>query len=247
METKRNLIVNADDFGLTPGVSAGILYAHQHGIVSSTTVMVNTEFANEALQAAECFPALGIGLHFVLDAGRPLSSCPGSLIDENGDFLKGEALIASAEKQDVKEELQAQLWFLFDQGIEVTHIDSHHHMHLHIPCALEAVTEVAKEYRLPIRTFSEMQNKEFISTTDYLRYDFYGEDHITAEYLLQLFSELEPGVTEVMCHPAFIDTWLWNKSSYRFTRAKELALLTDSRISDWLIQHEVGLIHYGGL
>ncbi len=247
MEAKRKLIVNADDFGLTPGVSAGILYAHAHGVVTSTTVMVNTEFANEALQAAKQFPALGIGLHFVLDAGRPLSPSPESLVDENGVFLRGKELIASAEKQDVKEELQAQLQFLFDQGIEVTHIDSHHHMHLHIPCALEAVMEVAKEHRLPIRTFSEMRDNGVLRTTDCLRYDFYGEDHITAGYLLRLFSELEPGVTEVMCHPAFIDTWLENKSSYRFTRAKELAVLTDSRVIDWLDQHKVGLFHYGGL
>ncbi|WP_053218302.1 chitin disaccharide deacetylase [Virgibacillus senegalensis] len=247
MEKKRQLIINADDFGLTPGVSAGILYAHQHGIVTSTTAMVNTEFAMEALQAAKPFPDLGIGLHFVLDAGRPLSSSPASLIDRNGDFLKGEKLIASAQKQDIKQELEAQLQFLLKEEVKVTHIDSHHHMHLHIPCALEAVNEVAKEHGLPIRTFSEKQNHGDIRTTDYLRYDFYGEDHVSADYLLQLFSELEPGVTEVMCHPGFMDTWLEQKSSYRFTRAKELALLTDSNMIDWLDQHKVGLIHYGGL
>ncbi|MFZ4451207.1 chitin disaccharide deacetylase [Salibacterium aidingense] len=247
MDIKRELIINADDFGLTPGVSAGIIYAYQHGIVTSTTAMVNTEFSRESLTAAKHCPGLGIGLHFVLDAGRPLSSSPFSLIDKKGRFLKGGELIASATKQDITNELEAQLQVLFDEGIEVTHIDSHHHMHLHIPSALEAMTEIAKTHRLPLRTFSDTNRTETVTTTDHFCQDFYGEDLLSTDYLLQLFSELQPGVTEMMCHPAFIDTWLNKKSSYRFTRAKELALLTDSRMSDWLDKHKVRLIHYGGL
>ncbi|SDJ97917.1 chitin disaccharide deacetylase [Sediminibacillus albus] len=247
MNHKRKLIINADDFGLSPGVTAGILYAHKYGVLTSTTAMVNTEFARESLEEAKRYPKLGIGLHFVLDAGRPLSASARSLVDQKGDFLTGQSLIESANKQDVKSELEAQLHFLLEQGIKVTHLDSHHHMHLHIPCALEAMLEVAESYQLPIRAFSDTKLPDQIAAADNFHYDFYGEEHVTSDYLLQLCAALQPGVTEIMCHPAFMDTWLEKKSSYQFTRTKELEILTSSRLKEWLKQHKVGLIHYGGL
>jgi predicted glycoside hydrolase/deacetylase ChbG (UPF0249 family) len=68
----RRLIVNADDFGLTPGVSAGILSAHRHGIVSSTTLLATA--AIDAEQLAELRDSsLGVGIHVNLTLGRPLS------------------------------------------------------------------------------------------------------------------------------------------------------------------------------
>lgn len=121
MSTSKQLIINADDFGLTPGVTAGILYAHQHGILTSTTAMINTAFAKAGLREAKCFPELGIGLHFVLDTGRPVSSSPRSLVDQNGCFLKGTELMIAAEKQDIKEELLAQLELLYEWNGMVTH------------------------------------------------------------------------------------------------------------------------------
>ncbi|TFJ91264.1 carbohydrate deacetylase [Lentibacillus salicampi] len=240
------LIVNADDFGLTPGVSAGILYAHQHGILTSTTAMVNTEFSKESLKDVNRFPNLGIGLHFVLDAGKPVSSSVSSLTDTKGNFLKGRSLIESAKKSDIKEELVSQLELLYKWGIDTTHIDSHHHLHLHIPCALEAIVEVAEVYKLPIRSFSDSV-LEFVPTSDYFRYDFYGDDNVTSDYLERILSDLQPGVTEIMCHPAFLDPWLSKKSSYNFTRTKELGILVNSRLRNLVEKHSVDLIHFGGL
>ncbi|WP_188456627.1 ChbG/HpnK family deacetylase [Virgibacillus oceani] len=241
------LIVNADDYGFSPGVSAGILYAHKHGILTSTTLMVNTDYSKQSLDEVKQYPNLGVGLHFVMDAGKPISSSVSSLTDHSGNFLKGKTLIESAKKQDIKEELVEQLELLYKWGIDVTHIDSHHHMHLHIPHALEAVVEVAESYNLPIRSFSETQLNGVIMSSDYFYYDFYGEENVSTAYLLKLFSKLKPGISEVMCHPAFMDLNLRNQSSYHFPRIKELEVLVDHRINSWLKEHSIELIHYGGL
>lgn len=241
------LIINADDFGVTPGVSAGILYAHQYGILTSTTAMVNTEFSKQSLEEAKEYPNLGIGLHLVLDAGRPIFSSNSSLTDHTGYFLRGKELMESVKKEDLKDELKAQLEILYKWYGDVTHIDSHHHMHLHIPNALEAVLEVAESYQIPVRTFSESEQTGDVPTTDFLYYDFYGEENVSLDYLLDIFSNLQPGTTEIMCHPAFLDSWLNRASSYNFTRIKELEILVDNRIKDWLQNHSIHLIHYGGI
>ena len=73
----KRLIVNADDFGRSPGINRGILEAHLRGIVTSTTVMVNCPAAALGLERALAeAPDLGIGLHITLTAGRPLSPPP---------------------------------------------------------------------------------------------------------------------------------------------------------------------------
>ncbi|MBR3119871.1 carbohydrate deacetylase [Oceanobacillus profundus] len=245
---KKSLILNADDFGLTPGITAGILYAYQHGILTSTTVMVNTEFAKESLAEAKHFPNLGIGLHFVLDFGKPISANVNSLVDQNGDFLKGEELIQSAKRQDIKKELQAQLDLLYKWNGQVTHIDSHHHMHLHIPEAWEAVMEIGQKYKLPVRTFTEKKLPgSKVTASDYFHYDFYGEEHVSLKYMMKIISEMKLGVTEVMCHPAFLDPWLMKTSSYNLTRMKELGILVDNRLKQCLQKHAIELINYGGL
>lgn len=243
---KKQVIINADDFGMTPGVTAGILYAHQFGLVTSTTAMVNTPFSKEALELARQHPNLGVGLHFVLDAGRPVSGAVPSLVDKEGAFLKGEDLKNTAKKEDIKAELIAQLELLLQWHPPVTHIDSHHHQHVHIPQALEAVLEVAEAYQLPVRSFSETR-WENISGPDYLCHDFYGEENVQFSFLQDVLTSTKDGVTEIMCHPAFLDTWLLERSSYTDVRIKELALLTDANIKRLLQAESIELIHFGGI
>ena len=70
----RLLIVNADDFGLTPGINRAIIEAHTRGIVTSATLMANMPAFYEAVQLAKVHPALGIGLHFNITQGRPVAA-----------------------------------------------------------------------------------------------------------------------------------------------------------------------------
>lgn len=239
------VIINADDFGYSPGVSAGILYAHQFGILTSTTAMVNTSFAIQSVEMAKAHPKLGIGLHFVLDMGQPVSSSVSSLTDTTGSFLKGETLIKSAVKHDIREELESQLNVLLNWGVDVTHIDSHHHMLTHIPAAQEAITEIAREYKLPIRSLYENILPKDIPTNNYFIKDFYGQGNISPASLIQILSNLKNGVTEIMSHPAFIDPWLQNGSSYHIPRMTELETLVGDEVQTWVKDHDIQLINYG--
>ena len=82
----RRLIVNADDFGLAGSVSTGIIDVYQSGQLSSTTLMVNMPGTEEAVDLAERHPGLGVGLHFNLTEGRPLTDAL-SLVDSDGAYL----------------------------------------------------------------------------------------------------------------------------------------------------------------
>ncbi len=74
---ERLLIVNADDFGLSKGQNYGIIDSFLHGVVTSTTALVNGEAVEHAAQLSGELPALAVGMHFVLTLGKPLTPMPG--------------------------------------------------------------------------------------------------------------------------------------------------------------------------
>ena len=97
---RKKLIINADDYGRAPGVSRGILQAHREGIVTSTTVMINQPDVEPQLTQALACPELGIGLHLVFSAWRPVlpPELIPSLVDPGGSFLGQHDLWARAEE-----------------------------------------------------------------------------------------------------------------------------------------------------
>lgn len=141
--------MNADDFGLSPGVTRGILEAHAAGVVSSVSVLVNApgwENAMAALQAAGS--GLSVGLHLNLTAGAPVSPAR-SLVDaRTGCFpslttLVARVLTGRIAASDVAAECAAQLERLRAVGVAVTHIDSHRHVHA-LPGVWRAVVATAR-------------------------------------------------------------------------------------------------------
>jgi chitin disaccharide deacetylase len=152
------LIVNADDYAMSPGVSRGILKAHAQGVVTSTTAMVNTADAPQSLSSAVSeAPALGLGLHVNLSFGRPVSSpamIP-SLVGADGCFFSGTRLVDALKRfrrDDVRREVQAQ----FRRFIEVVdrppdHLDSHQHLAGLQPDVFAIVLELADAAGIPIR------------------------------------------------------------------------------------------------
>jgi predicted glycoside hydrolase/deacetylase ChbG (UPF0249 family) len=140
----RVLTINADDFGFAPGVNRGIVEAHEAGTLPSASMMVNTPaFAEAAALSRERVPALGIGLHLNLLAGKPLSAVPTLADPRTGDFyslpeLARRAITGRVSASDVRRECDAQLSALTSHGITITHIDSHRHTHA-FPGLLPAV------------------------------------------------------------------------------------------------------------
>jgi chitin disaccharide deacetylase len=140
----RRLIINADDFGLTGGVNRAIVEGHEHGVVTSTTLMANGQAFEDAIALAQSRPRLGVGCHIVLVDGAPVldETAVRSLLDRGSDsssnprFREGIArfgalaLLGRLDESEIEAEATAQIRKLQTAGVTVTHIDSHKHTHL---------------------------------------------------------------------------------------------------------------------
>jgi chitin disaccharide deacetylase len=151
----RRLIINADDFGLTSGVNRAILEAYTSGVVTSATLMANAAAFDEAVHLASLTDQFEVGCHLVLVDGSPIMGTRQipSLIDQHKGygvrFRHGAGrfgLAAWAGRIDPKHiaaEAAAQIGKLQSSGVQVTHIDTHKHLHM-FPKVLEALVGAAQ-------------------------------------------------------------------------------------------------------
>lgn len=152
---RRQLIVNADDFGLTTSINAGILGAHQRGLVRSASLLVTTPGFADAIALAQQFPTLDLGLHLALTSLPPVLDPAQirSLVTPAGRFLplmvwQRRVLSGQIASSEVRAELFAQAARAQATGLTFTHIDGHHHCHLFGPVAT-VVAEIAAAYQIP--------------------------------------------------------------------------------------------------
>lgn len=149
----KRLIVNADDFGFTRGVNAGIVRAHKTGIVTSTTIMANGEAFENAVELARANPGLGVGCHLAVVGGRPVAKASEvrSLLDVDGALpatltqLMIKLARGSVATDEIAHEFRAQLERVASAGIQPTHLDTHKHSHTH-PQVMKALARVAAEF-----------------------------------------------------------------------------------------------------
>ncbi len=153
------LIVNADDLGMSPGVNRGILEAHEKGIVTSTTVMINMPAAEAGIRLAQQrAPRLGLGLHINLSFGAPVSDparVP-SLVLPDGRFCSTYEelieLVPRFKAEDLQAEITAQMArFIRLAGCPPDHLDSHHGITYMHPAAFDVMLRLAAHYQIPIR------------------------------------------------------------------------------------------------
>ncbi len=205
------IIVNADDFGMSPEVDRAILQAHREGIVSSTTVMANCATDLRALKG------LGVGLHCNVTHGRPLTKVP-SLVNERGEFWSALELLrrhAQIDPDDLRRELEAQRdRFESLYGSPPDHLDVHQYSLCFFPEGLQAVCAVAAG--LPTRNFHTFMNA---AELERLR------ERIMAAHDLQL-PALSP--VRLESHPKTTDHW-----EHRLTRRA-----TPAEVLGWLAPYE---------
>jgi len=151
------LIINADDFGLTPGINRAIIELHRAGVVTSATLMATGPAFEDAVDLALANPTLGVGCHLVLVDGMPLShaeSIPTLLGADAKTFrpsiidFSQAALRRTIEPQDIAIETLAQIQRLQRAGLDVTHIDSHKHTHI-FPSVAGTVFHIANRCGVP--------------------------------------------------------------------------------------------------
>ena len=150
------LIINADDFGLTPGINRAIAELHQTGALTSATLMATGSAFDDAVAIAHANPALGVGCHIIFTDGTPASP-PGSiptLLGPDGrnfrpsllDFVQ--ALLRGAIREDdIEREALAQIQKLQHAGIAITHLDTHKHTHL-FPAVSRPLLRIAQRYSI---------------------------------------------------------------------------------------------------
>lgn len=132
----KRLIVNADDFGLTPGVNRAIVELHRAGVLPSATLMANGESFAEAAGVAREAQGFGVGCHVTLVDGQALlgnsplvSGAGGELRATLGTFVR-DLLLGRIPEAAIEAEATAQIRRLQDAGVRVTHVDTHKHTHM---------------------------------------------------------------------------------------------------------------------
>jgi predicted glycoside hydrolase/deacetylase ChbG (UPF0249 family) len=205
------LIVTADDFGMSGGINRGIVEAHRGGIVTSASLLVNWPASEEAAALGGECPTLSLGLHVELDR-------------EDGECGPTEF-----ERQLTR--------FLALVGAAPTHVDSHHDLH-HDPRVLPHLLAWARRAGVPVRGHSGVRHVP----------KFYGQwggdthlEQINVEGLLRLLdSEVREGITELTCHPGYVESGL--PSSYATEREVELRTLCDDRVRQAIRKEGIRLI-----
>jgi hopanoid biosynthesis associated protein HpnK len=161
------LIVNADDFGFNAAHNEAVIHAHQEGILTTASLMVNEAGAGEAVRLAHQNPRLGVGLHLTLVCGRSAltpARIPG-LVGEQGAFRSQPVAAGCAYffKRSLRDELEAEISAQFrkfkETGLVLDHVNGHLNIHLH-PVVFRILMRQAKSWgikhlrlvRDPLRT-----------------------------------------------------------------------------------------------
>ena len=137
-----NVIINADDFGISPGANQAIAALHKKGVISSATLLVDLPYAKDAAEIAKK-QNLPTGLHFNLTLG-PLAK-----YKNRADFER-QLLLGQVRLKFIKAELNRQYQKMLDLGLTPTHIDSHQHTH-NWPQLFPVFARFARDKEIPLR------------------------------------------------------------------------------------------------
>jgi len=270
LSRRKQLVVNADDFGFTHDVNQGIIEAHQRGILTATTLMANGDAFRDAVRLARDNPTLDIGAHLVLIGGRALAASRDALPSSVARLLAAIAL----KRLRIYDELAAQVRCILDAGIQLTHLDTHKHTHL-APPVLEAVVRIAQEFGIPwvrrpfdipitaargtaprrkratssgltfVRSrFQRTMARAHCKTTDHFA-GFQITGRFRTRELVALIQALPEGSTELMCHPGRCTPELEAaRTRLKESREEELEALTAPESRRAIEESRVELVNY---
>ena len=252
--------MNADDFGFTRDVNAGIVEAHRNGILTATTLMANGDAFDDAVRLARETPSLDIGCHLVLVQGPGLPQTIPQLVQA-----------VALGRIPIYEELSKQVRRIVDAGLSPTHLDTHKHTHL-LPPVLEAVARISEEFRIPwvrrpfdfplqpggvgwknrLMRLMSARFRSALARHHCRSTDWFAGFRITGRYrsgdLAELIRALPEGVTEFMCHPGRCgDDLRAARTRLKESREEELRALTAPEVRVALDQAGVKLSNFRDL
>ena len=244
------IIVNGDDFGFSKEINRDIIKCHKDGILTSATLIAYGEGFDDAVEMAKSHPKLGVGVHLILDGDFKLTKTPKSLINPKtgyfysyGDIIK-KIRDGALLHRDLVEEYSFQIEKILNAGINITHIDHHHHLHLYFPI-LNALIEVSKKYNINYirsqkiisldkisfykkiyREFHHFYlNKRSNSVGGYFGFISFSKDIMKKSFEYALSSNNE--VVELMVHPSK------SNGEMDFLTDKEIISLCDNKLINY--------------
>lgn len=281
----KKLIVNADDFGLHQAINDGIIQGHQQGFITSTSLMCGGEAFADAVRQAKAMPTLGVGIHLTLvGGGKPLLPARQlrTLVDDSGLLPADYTAFAKRwyagriTKAEVVNELRAQLECGLNCGLQITHVDSHQHVHV-LPGIIDIVLQLCAEFgitkiRMPQEGWfwrggysssaSRLIGREGLSFCTALAKKKAQKAHLLYpqhffgmlaggnlnEFLVgEIIKNLPPGVSEIMTHPGADADILGANFSWQYHWEDELQAFLSVKNKRLLEQQKVTLINFGGL
>jgi len=244
---KRRIILNADDFGWDPEASKAILDLASLDRIDSTTVMANLVEESDLLALLK-FSQISVGIHLNLSTGKPLSSPQqvSTIVDPiTGNFYSSFDLWTKYNSGRIKpehivREIQQQLAFFYDHGVNISHADSHQHIHIY-PGLGHLIQNILKKKKITklrncrgragvdrrrwiikgFNQFTSVKKAGFV-TTDGLCSAFSVKEEYNREFFLRnvIMDYLNVPLYELMVHPATSD-----KSGSPLHRTKEYDFL----------------------
>ena len=253
------LILNADDFGYTLGVTDGIAKAMVDGILTDTSFLVNTQYFDYAVSKANEINLKKLGLHLQLTNGQSLlghDKLP-TITQEDGTFYRYPTDIPEANLEEIELEFRAQLTKFKESGLTLTHLDVHVDIYGSIGDDLRRlVISLALEEGVSMRRVEEENNsmRLFDSTkgftTDYL--DTFPSKNSVPATLDNLISVLDKYkdkncIVEVICHPGIVDEELLRSSRFNYRREVELNVITSDGIKEYIKKNNIELVDFSAV
>jgi predicted glycoside hydrolase/deacetylase ChbG (UPF0249 family) len=246
----KNLIINADDFGMSHAVNIAIKNCFNKGVLDSATIMVNMPGFNEAVKIAN-ENSIPTGLHFNLTLGNPIAKNVDTLINQNGNFYSRREFVKryflkKIDIEHIKIEFLAQIK-VFKQHLQLDHIDSHQHIHM-LPKIFDEIASYCVKENYPLRITKQFYSKntklnkkirakllsllvsratkkwgDKLSHNDYLAsvFDVLGKDRKPRLALYkEILDNLPSGKVELMVHPVISEI---NEASNQLTRISDIS------------------------
>lgn len=251
------LIINADDFGISRGQNFAIIDCYTQGVVKSTTLLATTPAFEHACQLAHQHTGLDIGVHLSLDLGEPVSpsaEIPSLLAEGRFRRYASEAYQIDVEAEEAYIEWRAQIEKVLAAGIQLTHMDSHHHIHM-MTNLFPVYVRLAREYDLAIRfhprKWYASHFEQFAPLLEGLRradlfLNTFYMHNLTPAFFGSIDAD-DDAIVEMMCHPAYLDQWLLTNSSYNVQRTVEAETLQAPETKTILSENKIEVISFQDL
>ena len=276
----KSLIVNADDFGLHTAVNHAVINGYEKGCLRSTSLMPTGSAVEEAAALARQCPELGVGVHITLVAEYPVlpPERVRSLIGSDGRFFPDHVAFIKAFVQgkirmaELYAECEAQIQRVKSLGIDISHLDSHQHLHV-LPKIIDVCLELAKKYdihrmRLPAEgcfftggypaplarkiargglSLCARLARQRAAGRMAMPDAFFGMlagGHMEQKYFQAVLQALPEGVSEIMVHPGLDNAVLGAAYDWQYHWVDEYHAVTASAVLEYIRQSGIRLISF---